>query len=73
LLKDDKEWNLEKVNDVINRAKEETIMLKSPVAVHILYWTAWAEEDETIHFRNDIYERDKAVAHSLKSHADTIN
>ena len=32
----------------------ETVQLPRPYTVHLLYWTAWAEPDGTIHFRDDI-------------------
>jgi murein L,D-transpeptidase YcbB/YkuD len=30
-----------------------------------LYWTAWVNEDGVIHFRKDIYERDKLLDKAL--------
>jgi murein L,D-transpeptidase YcbB/YkuD len=44
---------------------ERTISLPSPVPIHLLYWTAWAEEDGTVHFRNDVYGRDERLAAAL--------
>lgn len=44
---------------------ERTISLPSPVPIHLLYWTAWAKEDGTVHFRNDIYGRDGRLAAAL--------
>ncbi|MEX2472963.1 MAG: hypothetical protein WEA34_12320 [Gemmatimonadota bacterium] len=35
--------------------------LGTAVPVHLLYWTAWAGDDGTLHFRDDIYDRDNVV------------
>jgi murein L,D-transpeptidase YcbB/YkuD len=44
---------------------ERTVVLRRKVPVHLLYWTAWMEDETTVHFRADIYERDDAVARAL--------
>lgn len=37
------------------------IDLEQPVRVHILYQTAWVEEDGTVHFRPDVYGKDELL------------
>lgn len=37
-------------------------MLSSPVMVHLLFWTAWADETGVLYRRFDIYGRDQRIA-----------
>ena len=56
--------DMEKIEQLINKGKEHTILLKQPLNVHILYLTGWVEGD-VVHFRKDIYDRDNAVLTAL--------
>lgn len=66
ILKDDEKWDLEKVKNAMNRENELTVGLKHPIQVYIYYLTAWGEDD-VIHFRRDIYNRDAEVLKGLKA------
>jgi murein L,D-transpeptidase YcbB/YkuD len=65
LLADQPEWTPERIQRVIDSRKETSVRLKQAVPVHLLYWTAWAEGDGTVHFRRDIYGRDARLQSAL--------
>jgi murein L,D-transpeptidase YcbB/YkuD len=46
--------------------REQTVALARPVPIHILYWTAWADGDGIVHFRTDLYDRDRRLAEALR-------
>ena len=66
LLQDKPEWTPAQMNQVIAQRKERTVFLSNKIPVHILYMTVWAEEDGTVHFRRDIYDRDGPLLNALK-------
>lgn len=66
LLRDDPRYSNEKIQARIESGVRETIHLRNPVPVHILYWTAWVDDRGTLHFRKDIYGRDVPLAAALK-------
>jgi murein L,D-transpeptidase YcbB/YkuD len=66
LLRDDARYSKENLLERIDRGVRETIPLRHPVPVHILYWTAWVDDGGTIQFREDIYGRDIALSAALK-------
>ncbi len=66
ILKDLPQWNREKIDSIIATKKETTISFSKPIFVHILYWTAWVDDNGVIQFRNDIYGRDSAVLERLR-------
>ena len=69
LLRDHPKWNLEKLVAAVNSKKNQTILLSHPVNIHILYWTAWVDEDGIINFREDIYGRDSRLYIALNEKA----
>jgi murein L,D-transpeptidase YcbB/YkuD len=66
LLGDDIRHSREKILEAIESGVRETIPLREPMPVHILYWTAWVDEGGTIQFRKDIYARDNPLEMALK-------
>jgi murein L,D-transpeptidase YcbB/YkuD len=65
LLADDPEWDSGRIAAAAASNREQTVTLPRPVPVHLLYWTAWAEENGGIHFRKDIYDRDGAMVEAM--------
>ena len=55
VFNDDNEWNAQKIQNAINSGVSNNIYIKKPIPVHILYFTVWVENDNSIHFRNDVY------------------
>jgi len=66
LLKDDTEWSPALLQKAIDRGQRTTIVLPNPVPVHILYLTAWADDEGTPYFCKDIYNRDQPLISALK-------
>ncbi len=66
LLKDDPDWNTGRLDEALDNGRTKTIVLKNPVPVHIVYFTAWADSDGTVYFGKDIYNRDKQLIRALK-------
>ncbi|MFV0438958.1 MAG: murein L,D-transpeptidase [Desulfopila sp.] len=58
-------WSAERLNELIATEKRRVITLATPVPVHILYRTAVVEEDGSIIFYDDIYDRDRLIGKAL--------
>jgi murein L,D-transpeptidase YcbB/YkuD len=69
LLRDDPDWTREKIAEAIGSRETRAIKVREPVAVHVLYWTAWIGEDGRAQFRRDIYLRDAALSRALDERA----
>ena len=65
LLKDDKAWNGEKINQAMHSGKEKYVTLSHPVPVYIGYMTAWVDKLGKLNFRKDIYNRDNPLEEML--------
>ncbi len=51
----------EALTAAIAREKTQSIPIPSPIAVHIVYMTAWVDSEGVIQFRPDIYNREPAL------------
>lgn len=66
LLQGDPLWDKEKILAAMNGAAvDRAVRLQRPIPVHILYWTAWAEDNGAVQFRGDIYRRDGVLEKAL--------
>ncbi|MBU4037352.1 MAG: L,D-transpeptidase family protein, partial [Proteobacteria bacterium] len=66
LLQVDTNWTKQKLLEAIDSQKTQIISLSNPIAVKILYFTAWVDEQGIVNFRNDIYQWDKQLAEALE-------
>ena len=66
LLQDDHQWSRDKLLEIIETGETQVIELQRPITVHLQYWTAWVDEYGRLNFRDDIYDRDRALDQALK-------
>jgi murein L,D-transpeptidase YcbB/YkuD len=66
LLRDDPRWSRQKILATIEKGAEQVVHLPTSIPVYLFYWTAWVNEDGVVHFRKDIYERDKVLDKVLR-------
>jgi murein L,D-transpeptidase YcbB/YkuD len=62
LLQDDPSWNRERVEEVVKSGKITYAKLARPIPLHIVYMTAWVDEQGVANFRNDVYGNDPSIA-----------
>jgi L,D-transpeptidase YcbB len=67
LLQNDPQWPNQKIIETIDSGVTTVVRIKDPIPVHLLYWTAWVTEAGTVHFGNDIYDRDPSLSRALKA------
>ena len=66
VLRDKREWPLERVRAAMQSGKDNVqINLSRPVPVLILYGTAVVDEENQVHFFDDIYGHDSALEKAL--------
>jgi len=58
-------WDQEALERALDEGTELSIYLPRPVPIHLLYFTAWADDDGTIQFREDINGVDQPLARAL--------
>jgi murein L,D-transpeptidase YcbB/YkuD len=65
VLSSEEGWSRERIEAVIASGERTIVSLKQPLPVHIVYLTSWVNKDGSVHFRNDVYERDVALVRAL--------
>jgi murein L,D-transpeptidase YcbB/YkuD len=64
-LSDDAMTGLDELAGAIQTGKTQRLPLAAPLPVYVLYWTAVADADGAVHFRPDVYGRDRRLIESL--------
>lgn len=65
LLHSNDGWDRERVLNRLKTTREEAVILKDPIAVHLFYWTAWVNSRGRVEFRDDVYDRDQPLDAAL--------
>lgn len=65
LLAGHPKWTPKRFDAAVAEGRELTIRLEEPVAVHILYWTAFVDDEGHLQLREDVYGRDGALRRAL--------
>ena len=66
LMRTTPEWQPATIEATIAAGKTVRARLSDPVAVYLLYWTAFANRNGQVSFRNDPYQWDKALATKIE-------
>ena len=61
IINNKSKWSKSNISDVLESKKRKDVMIKKSIPVQIVYITAWASSDGTLHFRDDIYKKDKGL------------
>jgi murein L,D-transpeptidase YcbB/YkuD len=72
LLSDSPEWTPANILIAMQQDREQTVRLKIPVEVMLIYLTAWTDGSDRIQFRKDIYQRDEILMKALNQKPDAI-
>lgn len=65
LMDEQPDINAEKISEMLESGVPKTITLKQPVPIHIVYLTAWADDNGIAGFGNDVYHRDEPLIQAL--------
>ena len=67
LLKDDPAWSADTITAAVDKGDTVRARLASPVAVYLLYWTAYASANGQMNFRADPYDWDGLLASKIEA------
>ncbi|MDX2289435.1 MAG: L,D-transpeptidase family protein [Hyphomicrobiaceae bacterium] len=69
-----KGWDKAKVKDLIDRGPlDNEIEIEKRLPIHLAYFTAWADDDGSVRYFNDIYGHEKRVIQALGGEWSKIN
>lgn len=63
-------WSPDDVALALKPGMERWVNLKKTVPVHVVYFTAWVGNDKSLHFRPDVYGRDKRLLQEMLEQSD---
>jgi len=73
LLNNPSKWSLARLLEITRTRKPQAIRLPHPMPIMLVYMTVLVEQDGTLFFRDDVYERDKAVLKALNERNEMVS
>ncbi|MEH6528547.1 MAG: L,D-transpeptidase family protein [Porticoccus sp.] len=58
LVQSSNRWAPEELDPLFDDVTTHRIRLEKPVELHVTYWTAWLDENNLLHFAEDLYRHD---------------
>ncbi|MGD8846968.1 MAG: L,D-transpeptidase family protein [Desulfobacteraceae bacterium] len=65
LLAQSPEWTEQTLTANLETGRRQVVRIPEPINIHLLYMTAWVDENGLLQFRNDIYQRDAMLDKAL--------
>ncbi len=65
LARNDESWTRSRIERMIRAGNNRAVTLKTPVPVHLTYFTALPDGDGGVQFRNDVYGKDTTLERTL--------
>jgi murein L,D-transpeptidase YcbB/YkuD len=60
-------WTRDQIEEAVASGERTQINLDEALPVQISYLTAWVDDQNRVHFRNDVYDRDQILADTLNN------
>lgn len=67
LLESQDDWNGAKITQVVDSGKTQTVFLKQPLPVLIVYWTVSVGASGELRYARDVYNLDGVVLRALSA------
>ena len=58
IASEDKNFNMDKINNILKETDEKSLGLTKKIPIHLVYLTSWVDENDVLQFREDIYNYD---------------
>jgi murein L,D-transpeptidase YcbB/YkuD len=65
LLAGNNGWGHDRLMRVLDSRQTRSVSLAEPVTILLMYWTVAVDDDGTVHFSRDIYDRDPQIIRGL--------
>jgi murein L,D-transpeptidase YcbB/YkuD len=66
LLSDNPKWSRKRIEAIIKSGNHHAVPITSQCTIHLLYHTAWVDNEQKINYRRDIYGRDRILWEALQ-------
>jgi len=73
VLAEDKGWDADKTNETMQSSRDNVIVIDKKIPMHLVYFTAWVDDDGKLRTFGDIYGHEKRISLALDGAWDKID